>query len=238
VAIEEIIRLHPDVVFTHHGKRMEKLNALGIPTFCLSVESPEALIKGIQLMGRLLGQESRAEEVVTYYKSKLSWIRQQTRDITRKKQVYFAGPTMLSTSGGDRYQHFLIQAAGGVNVAKANRGGWSGITIEQLISWNPEVIIVARYGAARPDSFVKDLRFREIQAVKKGQVLQVPSFIFSWDVPTPESLLGIMWLANTLYPNRVTFDLNNEIKSFYSKMYDYTPSQAEIDSILAYESNE
>lgn len=232
VAIEEILKLHPDLVFTHRGNRMDKLKSLSIPTFCLTVESPEALIKGIRILGTILDRKSRAEEVATYYRKKLAWIEEKTSPIASKKRVYFAGPDMLSTSGGDRYQHFLIEAAGGINVAEQNRGGWSGITIEQLIAWDPQVIIVAEYGSARPKSFLNDSRLKGIKAIKTGQVFKIPSFIFSWDVPTPESLLGIMWLANKMYPSRVSFDLKKEIRSFYSTMYDYTPSQSEIISIL------
>ncbi|HMB32063.1 MAG TPA: hypothetical protein VKN82_09590 [Desulfohalobiaceae bacterium] len=44
--------------------------------------------------------------------------------------------------------------------------------------------------------------------------------------------MGIMWLANKIYPSGVDFDLKEEIRSFYSTMYDYTPSQSEIISIL------
>jgi len=80
--------------------------------------------------------------------------------------------------------------------------------------------------------YFHDSRLKGIKAIKTGQVFKIPSFIFSWDVPTPEALLGIMWLANKIYPSGVDFDLKEEIRSFYSTMYDYTPSQSEIISIL------
>ena len=152
--------------------------------------------------------------------------------IDNKKRVYFAGPDMLSTAGGQRYQHFMIKAAGGINVAQSSKEGWSGITLEQLINWDPQVIIVADYCSSTPKSFLTDPRLKEIQAVKTDNVFKVPSFILSWDVPSPESLLGIMWLSNTLYPSTINFNLKKTIKKFYSSMYDYNPSNSELSTIL------
>lgn len=232
IPVEHIIRLHPDIVFTHYGNRKKYLNAVGFSTFVLSVESPKALIRGIQLTGKVLGRQARAKEVASYYRKKLHWIRQETAAIDNKKRVYFAGPDMLSTAGGQRYQDFMIQAAGGINVAKSSKEGWSGITLEQLISWDPQVIIVADYCSATPKTFLTDPRLKEIQAVKTDNVFKVPSFILSWDVPSPESLLGIMWLSNTLYPSTINFDLNKIIKRFYLSMYDYNPSNSELSAML------
>jgi iron complex transport system substrate-binding protein len=33
--------------------------------------------------------------------------------------------------------------------------------------------------------------------------------------------MGLMWTAETLYPNEVTFDFNTETRDFYSKFYLY-----------------
>lgn len=233
VPLEEVIRLKPDVVFTHmHSRTDQRLEELGISVVRLKLETPEQLMQGIELCGEIYGCEERASEVVAYYRDKLAAIRERTAGVDEPARVYFAGPDMLTTAGGDFFQHFLITSAGGCNVASAARGGWSTISLEQLLVWDPQCIFIGRYGTATVDGFLDDPRLRHVRAVQDRQVYMSRSFIGSWDVPTPESLLGVMWLANTLYPEAVHFDMAREMTGFYETCYGYTPTADEIRRVL------
>ena len=233
VSVEEILALAPDLVFRHmHGGSNGGLEGLGIPSIVLCLENPEALMQGILLVGEVMQRRERAVMIVEYYRDRLAFIREHTRQIEPKKRVYFAGPHMLSTAGGDYYQHYVIEYAGGHNVAASLRGGWCSVSLEHLLEWNPDFIFIGNYGTARPEDFLEDKRLRDIAAVKNGDVTFAPYYIGSWDVPTPESILGIMWLANRLYPNQVDFDMASEIRRFYSLCYGYTPRADEVREVL------
>ncbi len=197
------------------------------------LENPESLIQGILLVGEIMNRSERAAAITEYYRAKLDYIRQKTADIRPRKKVYFAGPNALTTAGGDFFQHFIIEYAGGENVAAANRGGWATVSMEQLLEWNPDFIFIGRYGTARVESFTGDSRLSSIAAVQKNQVYMSRYYIGSWDVPTPESLLGIMWLANKLYPEAVAFDMAAEMREFYERCYGYVPDESDIAEVLA-----
>ncbi|MDD2389402.1 MAG: ABC transporter substrate-binding protein [Desulfobacterales bacterium] len=233
IGVEEILKLKPDLVFTHFRSNVDALSALGIPSVCLRLESPDALIEGILLTGKIMNREDRARQIVQYYRQKLSEIRKRTETIQQKKTVYFAGPSMLTTASGEHYQNFLIESASGINTAGESRGGWASISIEQLLKWNPDLIFIGNYGTARVGSFTGDSRLSDVAAVRRGNVFMSRFYIGSWDVPTPESILGIMWLAGKLYPEHIRFNMAEEMTYFYSTFYGYTPSSDEIEAVLA-----
>ncbi|OPY05487.1 MAG: High-affinity heme uptake system protein IsdE precursor [Syntrophus sp. PtaB.Bin001] len=230
---EELLKMHPDIVFTHtKNARDSDFSQLGIATVCLKLETPDQLIEGIELVGRIVNRSERARAVAGYYRRKLEYIRSKTALVKKKKKVYFCGPAMLSAAGGDMYQNFFIEYAGGENVARQIRGGWCSVSIEHLLSWNPDLIFIGNYGTAKVENFTKDSRLSEISAVKNNKVFMSRFFIGSWDIPTPESILGIMWLANKLYPGEVNFDMAAEMEEFYQTCYGYRPGKKEIARVL------
>lgn len=230
---EEIIKMRPDLVFTHtRNALVNDYSDVGIASVCLKLENPDELIAGIELVGEIVNRQERAEEITSYYREKIDYIRKRTSHLTERKKVYFAGPAMLSTAGGDFYQNYVIEYAGGINVAGDGRGGWCSVSLEHLLAWNPDLIFIGNYGTARVRDFTGDPRLREISAVKDAAVFMARYYIGSWDVPTPESLLGIMWLANKLYPDEVNFDMANEMQEFYTTCYGYRPTEQEIMQVL------
>ena len=233
ISREEIVRMQPDVVFTHtRNAAGNDYSELGVASIALRLENPKELIRGIELVGEVMNRREQAARVAGYYRQKLDDIRERTAHVVKKKKVYFAGPAMLSTAGGDFYQSFIIEHAGGINVAAEGRGGWCSVSVEHLLLWNPDFIFIGNYGTARVKDFLQDTRLSEITAVKNRDVYMSRSYIGSWDVPTPESLLGIMWLANMLYPEEVCFDMAAEMAEFYRTCYGYTPGADEIAEVL------
>ena len=236
ITTEEVIKMRPDVVFTHmRNSYTNNLDDVGIASVCLKLETPEELMQGILLVGEIMNTRQRAEAVVNYYREKLNYIKEQTAMIPDKKHVYYAGPNMLCTAGRDFYQNFVIEYAGGINSARDAKGGWCSISIEHLLKWNPDFIFIGTYGTAHVESFTLDRRLQGISALKSGNVYMSPYYIGSWDVPTPESLLGIMWLANKLYPERIPFDMAKEMRAFYTTCYGYSPGKQEILHVLEQE---
>ncbi len=233
VTVEEIIKINPDVLFLSK-RNPQNINfvKLGIPSVFLTLENPEQLMQGIELVGSIMHKQERAQKVICYFRERLEYIRNKTSTIKNKKKVYYAGPDMLSTAGGDFYQNFIIEYAGGINVAREHRGGWSNISLEQLIFWNPDLIFIGNYGTAKIKDFTNDKRLGSLSAIQSKEVYKSPHYIGGWDVPNPESILGIMWLANKLYPKEVCFDMQEEIKMFYTVCYGYRPDNKDMVKIL------
>ncbi|MBN1636850.1 MAG: ABC transporter substrate-binding protein [Deltaproteobacteria bacterium] len=228
-SVEEFLRMKPDVIFTTYSPVVDKLAQSGISVFCMKVENPDSMLEGMLMIGDVLNKTEQAQNFARYFKAKLDHIEAMTKAITPKKAVYVVGPKILITVGGDFYQNFIVQYAGGINVARDLRGGWVPVSREHLIAWDPDVFITIGYTAMDPSQIKNDAGLAPLKALKTNAIYIFPSYIDSWDMPTPESLLAIMWLANILYPEKVNFDMHKEAREFYLKFYGSYPQEVRLN---------
>ena len=241
VSVERIMTLKPDLVIAGitSPRANRKIESLGIPvvTAAIGRADIDSLLNEFRIMGRVFGTEKRAAELVSFWKERLSFIRKRVSAIplSKRKRVFYLGSgSSLATDGRLWWGQHFISAAGGVNVA-ADIGPARQVTVEQLLVWNPDVIVMhtdtGPLSAGRP---VRDNpRMRNVKAVKDNRVYPCPVGAFWWDRPSPEAILGILWLAKTLYPERMKgLDLEKETASFYKRFYDYGLSGGEYGSFF------
>ena len=120
---------------------------------------------------------------------------------------------------------------------EAQKGkGMSPVSLEQVLAWNPQVIIawddVVRGGA---DELIRtDANWSTIDAVKDGKVYTMPNVPFSWcdRPPSVNRILGIQWIANTLYPDAYDVDMIEVTKEFYSLFYHANVTDEQAREIL------
>ena len=231
--LEEIIAQHPNLVLTNpmkHGDLAERLTDLGIPAIQYRAESSQAMKEAVLLTGEALGREaaSKAQEFAAYYDRVMANIVAKTGTIPSedRPRVYFCGSSQLRVASGGMYQSLMVEAAGGVPVTADLPGYWNDVNIEQVLVWDPDVIIITSYGGLTPQQILEDPDWRSISAVKGGRVYKMPALAAAWDTPVPDSLLGIMWLTNRLHSNSI--DLARECRTFYRDFYGYTLSDEEV----------
>jgi iron complex transport system substrate-binding protein len=70
--------------------------------------------------------------------------------------------------------------------------------------------------------------------VKRNAVYQVPWRPFGWIDRPPglNRLIGLVWLANLLYPDVFPYDMTAVAKEFFLKFYHYELSEEEAREIL------
>lgn len=233
--LEDIVSRNPDLVLTNptkHGDLADRLIDLGIPAIQYTAETPEAMKEAMLLTGEALGAEtaSRAQDFAAYYDRMMAEIAEATTAVTpsERLRVYFCGSSPLRAASGDMYQSLMIDAAGGASVTAGLRGYWNDVNIEQVLVWNPDVIIITSYGGLTPQQILNDPDWQTISAVKNDHVYKMPALAAAWDTPVPDSLLGIIWLAHALYPAEITISLESECSAFYSRFYGYTLSNEEV----------
>ncbi len=228
-SVEEILKMNPDVVFNSPGPLVERLEDAGIAVFCIVVENPDTMLEGLFTIAEVLDKKDKAVDIANYYKQKLAYISAQTSQISPKKKAYIIGPSTLTTIGGDFYQHHIIELAGGINVSRDLRGGWVPVSREHLVAWDPDIMVtIPYYRAVKRTDILEDKGLSTVKAIKNGQVYEFPSYIDAWDLPSPESILGIMWLANTLYPDKVNFDMKAQAREFYMRFYGQYPVEIDL----------
>lgn len=226
VNIEQIVALKPDVVILYPTKEsddtVKKLAEHKIKVISINPESISLLKDDIIKVGEAIGESENAKKLVDYYKENTEYVAKKLQGIKDKKTVYLAGANgMLSTTSGDFYQHEMIEAAGGINVSAKLKGGWNDVSVEQLIAWNPEVITSVMYCKdGSPAQIMEKKELESIRAIKDKKVYQIPSNITPWDMPQPSSILAILWMSKTLYPEEFKdLDMQQAANDFYKKFY-------------------
>jgi iron complex transport system substrate-binding protein len=151
-----------------------------------------------------------------------------------RPRVYYArGPRGLETGLGGSINVETIEYLGARNVAAETKAGLASVSIEQVLTWNPDVIItIDRDFAANVKS---DPQWKDVAAVRAGRVHLSPKLPFGWVdfPPSVNRLIGLWWLAQIFYPDHFKEDMREITRDFYARFYHVTPSDADIDSVLA-----
>lgn len=149
----------------------------------------------------------------------------------RPKVYYLRGPDAVTTHGRDSNVQWYGEMAGGdLSLARATLPGISGVNIEDIIGFNPDVIFVGRQYPL--ELVTRDPRWSDIAAVKSGRVIAVPDGVFFWD-SSSEGILLFAFMAKALHPALFAdLDLTRELKAYYLKFYHYALSDAEAELVL------
>lgn len=232
--IEHLLTLDPDVVLARSVDDIEYV----LTSLSLVLTDFDDVKDAASLIGRVLDREEKADMLSDYIDNKIEMIEQRTSNIleNEKPRVQFTGPMdRYSSAIGGEFQDGTIKMAGGINVAGDESGDrWFGFfDPEDILYWNPEVIILPAYCGDSADDVLNDPELQDVSAVKEGRVYNMPRFTESWDTPVPEGVLGLIWMAQLFHPEEFEdIDMAQEIRDFSNTFYEYNPTDEEIDRIL------
>jgi iron complex transport system substrate-binding protein len=186
-------------------------------------------------LGALIGRADDAEKLARYTEETLKTILGRVEPITagERPRVYFArGPKGLATGLGGSINVETIELLAR-NVAGETQGGLANVSIEQILVWNPDVIVTIDQEFAA--SVRNDPSWASVKAVRDNRVHLSPKMPFGWVdfPPSVNRLIGLWWLAKILYPERFPEDLRVLTQEFYTRFYHVTPTSAQIDHVLA-----
>lgn len=202
------------------------LEELGITSIVVSPENAEQLAETLSILGKATGSSDKAQELLDFSKDKQTFLTKTFTD-AEKPTVYLAGnSSFLSTAGAKMYQHTMIELAGGENVAgELEDSYWSDISYEQLLAWNPEVIVIAPEASYTKQDLLADEQLSNLAAVKNNQVYQMPSSIEAWDSPIPGSIVGSLWMASVLHSDVYSAErFQKDAIEFYRTFYRFEPT--------------
>ena len=222
--IEAIVNQKPDLVVLFPSKDgeayAEKFNSLGIAAIIIKPESSEEIKNTFKLLGRVLKREELSEKIIEATDRNLAKLDLMKKRIVRKKRVYFAANgDFFSTYTAKMLQHDMIDLSGAENVAGALIGSNVKVSIEQILTWDPEVIILSRGAFYSTQSILKDKRFKNLTAVRNKKIYKMPSDLEPLDFPSGGYILGVLWLAMKIYPELNEFNLKESFDFFYTLFY-------------------
>lgn len=242
---EQIAPVQPNVVLLK-SLMAEQLGApleqVGIPVVYVDLETPEQYIRDITTMGQLLGNPTRAQEILDFYQQRVDQISQAMAGLSdeQKPRVLLlqysdkGGEIAFNVPPAAWLQTTMVEIAGGTPVWKeaAETGGWAVVNLEQIAAWNPDQIYVVSY-FTDPSETVAGLKadptWQQLAAVQNNQIFGFPNDFVSWDQPDPRWILGLQWLATKIQPERAgSINMRQAVNDFYGQMYGV--DQATIDA--------
>jgi len=144
--IEEIIALSPDLILAtsiHEKRIIPQLEEKGLPVLALNPRTLDEVLAAITLAGEVAGKEAEAAALVAEMRGRIKAVTDRTDGLPREQRprVFFVTwHDPLMTPGSETRHAELIRLAGGINIGQ-ELTGYSEISLEAVISANPEVII-------------------------------------------------------------------------------------------------
>ena len=217
--------------------------SLGIPVIAVDNELNNSA-EAFRFMGELLGVEDHAEEFAEYSEKIFTDIA-ALADIPEdeKVSVYFGnGEDSLETAPRGSQHAQILDAVNVTNVADLELGDGSRVQIsaEQLLAWNPDVIVVNgepkadKSGNSAAEDILSNPDYASLKAVQDNKVYGTPNAPFSWvDRPAgPNRLIGMRWLSAVVYPEYIKCDVNEEIREFFNLFYHVDLSDEQLENVL------
>jgi iron complex transport system substrate-binding protein len=184
----------------------------------------------------LLDVRDRAERLARYADETLNGLNARVATIpeAERPRVYYGrGVNGLETGLAGSINLEVLERVGAINVAAtAGTGGLSKVSMEQVLSWNPDVILALDPAFYR--SVGSDPLWASIKAVQDKRIYLAPSLPYGWfDAPPGVNrLIGIRWLTSVLYPKQFPDSLREATRQFYELFYQVDLTDAQLAMLL------
>lgn len=197
--------------------------------------APEAY----RTLGKLLGREDKAEELAGWCENTYSQITAMMErvdaDGARKSLLYCLGDKGVNViAKGSFHAETINLLSDNLAVLEevVSSGAGNEVDLEQILLWNPDVIIFA------PDSCYEDIdasaQWQSAQAVKQGHFYKTPTGPYGWlsSPPAVQRYLGMLWLGALLYPQYAEYDLQEEVTEYYRLFYGCELTQQQYQELM------
>jgi len=230
--LEALLSAAPDVVIDigEPKKTMaDDLTALteqtGIPFIHIDATvatAPEAY----RTMGKLLGREEKAEELAQWcentYAMMEAMVAQVDAEGARRTLLYCLGDKGVNViAEGSFHAETVNMMSRNLAVVEevVSSGAGNEVDLEQILLWDPEVIIFAPDSCY--DSIAGDAQWQTVSAIAAGNYYETPYGPYGWlsSPPAVQRYLGMLWLGELLYPAYTEYDLREEITEYYRLFY-------------------
>ena len=224
---EKFLATKPDLILIRpmidngFSPLIKKLEQFGITVVSLQPSDVDEMFVYWQILGRLTGQEIRADQMIGDFRRSVDIIHSIVGGIeeNKRKKVYFeAVHGKMKTFSPGSMPIFALNTAGGINVAsEANSVRGTNIAYfgkERILALADQIDVYLAQQGAMNDSTEEMIRnepgFSVIKAVREGNIYLVDEKLVSR--PTMRLLSGVVMIGKVLYPE--TFDVEAEKKIF------------------------
>ena len=184
--------------------------------------APEAY----RILGKLLGREEKAEELAVWcentYTTIAAMMETVDTDGARKSLLYCLGDMGVNViAQGSFHAETINFMSDNLAVVEdvVSSGAGNEVDLEQILLWNPDVIIFAPDSCY--DNIASSTQWQSVGAVSRGNYYKTPTGPYGWlsSPPAVQRYLGMLWLGQLLYPEYTQYDLQTEVTGYYKLFY-------------------
>lgn len=256
---EEILGMKPDVIIlgnmpgANKKEEADEMQArLEIPVLVIGFSLPEYK-EMYRFLGDVLAREESARKLIAYLKRYIDPLGTKTAAIAvgKRPRIYYAeGMKGENTEPSGSFHSQVPDFVHARNVAETGAAGVHGmarVSMEQVLTWNPEVILVwtgmpsgmgLGHAGTSQDTFIhimKDPVWAKIKAVKDKKVYRIPALPFGWfDRPPASNVVpGVLWTAWKLYPGLLTQkEMLRAVREYFVLFYHVDVTDGDILNIM------
>ena len=234
VNVEALLAAKVDLAIVGRPAEAERLNSLGVRAMACQVIDMASLRQCVDRTAAALGDPLALARDKAYGAYLDGVTRRLDRGLqgvsveARPRVLHLASLTPLRADGGGSLIDDWIRLAGGRNAAAELHGALQPISVEQIVRWKPDLIIVGGQ-----DQRADANPLATAPALKGYRIVRNPSGAYQWDRHGPEFALQLLWTARLLHPDRFSdIDMVAETRGFYRRLFGYSMTRSEIASIL------
>ena len=184
------------------------------------IQQPYAYLEFVRLVAEKAGEPEKGEELISFIRTRLELVHALAAKNSGHKVYYCMGSPLFALNAG-RMENNLVTFSGSMSINKQlQKEGKPGVNVSPsfINENNPETIFISGFLSRPLDEFYALCRQYGIEAdaVKQKRIYAVPP---SWDFGNPRWILGLMYIADKLYPGDSGIDLKREADEFYLQFY-------------------
>ena len=148
VDIEKVVEIQPDLILAtniHLDEITPALEGHALTVLTLDPETLDEVLEAITLVGKSTGKEDEASQLVADMRSRIDAVVVRTAGLTQEQRpkVFFHLFPGLWTVGADALINELILKAGGLSIAQDLEEDYPKMSLETIVSANPQVMIAS-----------------------------------------------------------------------------------------------
>lgn len=238
--VEAILQQNPDAViqWIYDPEIIEPLERVGLTVVGWDCCTEQDRLDYLTLTGYMTGRNDRAQAILGLQSDALGALETKVAGVDAADW-----PSVLHIDQiGDQIRVIAngsqdLSLSGVTNPAADDTGEWwRTIDLEQLLSWNPDMIVIPAYATeVTPQDFYDDPILSSLKAAQAKRVYKQPFFARTPDAP--EIYLTSGWLAGLAHGADFAPDFRAEMANAYDVIYGADLTEAQIDGALEAKAN-
>jgi iron complex transport system substrate-binding protein len=201
-SIETIVALHPDLVLGSGDLNTLEfaghLERVGIPVFMVNPHGIDGIYTSILSLAKALNRETDAHALVSQLRARVDAVKARVAGKPKLRIFMAVWYDPVMTVGKRAFISEIIEAAGGLSVTDDIAQEWPTVSLETVVSRQPDALLVVESGSKIT---IEDLKMQpgwgHLRAVQQGRVYYTDDRI---QYPSPIAFDALEDLAKQFHP--------------------------------------